>query len=184
VREVISLARQCGISQPGEVRTFHWLPGGGRGVAVKSVERIKGADITFDEITIGKEGWTDFSASREGMRTGGFWANPSDKSTTRLRVYDFRGERIRVRIGDGITTELSDKIIPLIEAKRVRFPSADGALDFQRGEMEEMLGLKPSGLSKQAGGKLWLHCVDRLNALQFHFEKGEVILEQVIYINI
>ncbi len=151
---------------------------------MKSVERIKGADITFEEITIGKEGWTDLEVSREAKRIGGFCANASDKFTTHLRVYNFRGERIRVRIGDGITTELFDKVIPLIAAKKVRFPSGERALDFQRREMEDMLGLKPSGLAKQADGKLWLHCVDQLNALQFRFEKGEAILEHVIYINI
>ena len=133
---------------------------------------------------IGKEGWTLLEASREAKRIGGFWANASDKFTTHLRIYNFRGERIRVRIGDGITTGLADKVIPLIAAKKVRFPPGESALDFQRREMKNMLGLKPSGLAKQADGKLWLHFVDQLNALQFRFEKGEVFLEFVVYISI
>ena len=184
VNEVILLARQCGIIQPGEVRTFYWLPVGGRGVAVKSVEQINEADITYDEIIIGKDGWTDIGPSGEVKRVGRFWAKSSDKSSTHLRMYDFRGERIRVRIGDGITTELADKVIPLIAAKKVRFPPEEGALDFQRREMKEMMGLKPSGLSKEFNGELWLHFADRWNTLQFRFEKGEVILEQVINISV
>lgn len=182
VSEVISLARQCGISQPAEVRTFYFLPAGGRGVEVKSMERINGADVAFDELRIRKGGWTDIEASGNVKRVGGFWAEPSGKFTRHFRVQDFRGERIRVDIGAGITDELADKVIALIAAKKVRFPSNDRALDFQRRELEEMVGLKPSGLSKQDDGKLWLHFVGRLDALEFRFEKGQVILEQVIRI--
>jgi len=184
VTEVVSLARECGISEPEEVRTFYWLPGGGKGVTVKSVERTNAADITFDEIEIGKSGWTGFGASGTVKRVGGFWAEASGKFTRHFRVYDFRGERIRVNIREGITTDLADKVIPIIEAKKYRFSSNDGALQFERPEMEKMVGAKPSGLSKQQNGELWLHVEDQLNALQFRFEKGEVILVGVIHINI
>ena len=180
VKEVISLAQQCGISRPAEIRTFHYIPGGGRGVAVKSVERVKGSDITFDNIAIGKLGWTDFEAPKKN-RLGKFWANPSEKYTTHLRVCDFRGEKIRVNLDTGVTAELCDKVISLIAEGKVRLPS-NQSLAFERSEMKEMLRLKPSGLSRQENGRLWLHFTDRLDALQFRIEKGEIIPESVIQI--
>jgi hypothetical protein len=147
VKDVLSLARQCGINQPTEVRTVHILPSGGKDVLVKSVELFKGADITFDEISITKSGWTHSEPGKEAKQIGNFWAEPSDKSTTHLRVYDFRGEKIRVGIGTGITTELADKIIPLIAAKKVTY-SDNKSIDYERDEMERMIDSKPSGISK------------------------------------
>lgn len=181
VKDVISLARQCGIDQPSEVRTFHYLPTSTRGIDVKSVEVVKGADVTFDTLVINNTGWINSEPDKDSKRIGKFWASPSNKYTTHLRVYDFRKEKIRVEIGPRITTELADKIVPLIAAKKVRYPDS-ASFDPWRKEIKQMLELKLSGLSKQQDGKLWLHFEGQLDALQFRFEDSEVILEQVIHI--
>jgi hypothetical protein len=182
MKQVLLLAKRCGVSEPGEVSTFDYLPGGGMGVQVKSVERVQGRDIAVDEMTIGRLGWTDLTPGKDAQRVGKFWAGPSDKFTRHLRVYEFRGKRIRVIIGDGVSTELADKIIPLIAAKKVRFGTKNDGFRIDSRDMEEMIGLKPRGLSKQHDGALWLHFEDTMDALQFRFEKGEVIAEQVIHI--
>jgi len=184
ITEVISLARACGISEPREVQTFSRLPGVARGVSVKSVERTNGVDITFDQIVIGKSGWTDSEPSQTAKRVGSFWAEASNNYTRHLRVYNFRGERIRVDLGDGITTDIADRIIPLIAAKKFRFFSKNGALQFDQSEMEKFAKMKPSGLSKQEDGDVWLHFEGQLDGLQFRFEKGEIILIRVVYINV
>jgi hypothetical protein len=189
VKDVLSLAKQCGISQPAEIETFHYLPSTERGISVKSIDSIKGVDITFDTITIQNTAWRYSEPGKNEKRVGTFWATPSDKYTTHLRVYDFRGEKIRINIGTGITTEMADKIIPLIAAKKVRYSDNSGFIYF-RDEMKRILDLKPSGIAKPLGGsskqdgELWLYFGGQLDALQFRFEKGEVILEQVIHINV
>lgn len=182
IKDVLALAKQCGISQPGEVSTFQWLSGGGYGVEVKSVELVKGRDITFDKIVMGKTGWTDIGLDDHVKRVGKFWATPSQKYPTHLRMYDFRGEQIRIYIDKGITTELADKIIPLIAAKKVRFPDETGVFFFR--DMKEMINSKPSGLTKESDGKLLLHFERDLDVLQFRFENNEIVLEDVIHINI
>ena len=72
VKDVVSLARQCGIDQPAEVSTFHYRPIGGKGISVKSVERVKGVDITIDEISIEKIGWTEFERDKNCQKGGKF----------------------------------------------------------------------------------------------------------------
>src|SRR5215467_4993914 len=42
IQEVLSLAKAGGIAKPQEIGTFYYLVSGGRGVLVKSVERVKG----------------------------------------------------------------------------------------------------------------------------------------------
>jgi hypothetical protein len=181
VKDVVSLARQCGISEPGEIRTFHYLPTTHRGISVKSVELVQGSDITFDEIHIGNIKWTKSVPDENTKRVADFCATPSEKYTTHLRVYDFRGEQIRVQIWAGITPELADKIIPLIAAKKVRFPDNKGLIN-SNNEMKMMIDLKPSGISKNDDGGLWLHVSGLLNVVKFRFDNGEIVLEQVIHI--
>lgn len=179
--DVISLGIQCGITNPAEVRTFYWLPGGGKGIEVKSVERVSDRNVYVDEMTLGRDGWTYIGPNEGVKRVGEFWGSPSDKFTRHLRVYEFRGERIRVDIG-GFSPEVANKVIGLIAANKVRFESKDEVLQFNRREMEEMAKSKPTRLSRQEDGKLWLHVEGTWSVLQFRFEKGEVIAEQVVHI--
>ena len=182
--QVLMLAEQCGIAEPGEVSTMYFLPGGGRGIHVKSVDRTSGRDIAVDELMIGKVGWTDMIPAKDAKWVGKLWAGPSYKYTRHLRVYDFRGERIRVEISGGVSADVADKAIPLIAARKVRFPPKEGAFDNQRREMEKMLAAKPTALSKQDDGTLWLRVEGTMDALQMRFEKGEVVLEHVITIHV
>ncbi len=80
-------------------------------------------------------------------RVGEFWAKPSDKFTTHLRVCDFRGEKIRVQIVDGISTKLADKVIALVAARKVRFGSKPGDLNVFEDEMRKMLWRRGSHVS-------------------------------------
>lgn len=182
--QALVLAKECGISEPGEVSTMYFIPGGGKGIHVKSTERISGRDIAVDELTIGKAGWTEMTPGKDAKRVGKLWAVPSDKYTRHLRVYDFRGERIRVQMSGGISAELADKVMALIAARQVRFRAKDGVWNFDQEEMEKMLAAKPTALTKQGDGAFWLHVEGTLNALQMRYEKGEVVLEHVILINV
>jgi hypothetical protein len=181
VKDVLSVAQQCGVSEPAEIRTFHYLPGTRRGISVKSVERVKGVDITFDEIYLKKTDWGYSMPDEKAKKAGQFWAAPADKYTTHLRAYDFRKEKIRVRIYDEAMSELADKIIPLIAAKKVRYPDSKGPFDSHK-DLKAMLELKPRGIFKREDGKFWLQFESLLSDLQFRFENGEVILEQVVFI--
>ena len=184
VGEVVSLARECGINEPGEVETFNWLPAGGKGVSVKSVERFKGADITYDEITIAKTGWSEIGVGGKSKRVGAFWADPSDKFSAHLRLYAFRGDQIRVGIGDGITVELADQVISALAARKFRFPAESSFSDYMRQKMLEMTGRIPIAFSKWVDGTLLIHVEGTRHVLQFRFEHGELLLDQVIHIEV
>src|SRR5580704_8571859 len=54
VHQVLELAKICGIKEPGEINTFHFRPIGGRGIDIKSVERISGRDTYFETLMIQK----------------------------------------------------------------------------------------------------------------------------------
>jgi len=181
VKDVLLLARQCGIDQPAEVRTFHFLPGSDHGIEVKSIAETNGLDVAFDTIRIRDIDWGFSESNKTSMRAGKFWAVPAAKDTTHLRLYDFGKEKIGVQLF-GITPELADKIIPLIAAKKVRYPESKGPYDHDSDRLKKILDSKPRGLSRERDGKLGLYFENQLNILQFRFEKGEVILEKVLFV--
>ncbi len=180
VSDVLSLARQCGIRKPAEVRTFHYIIQGGAGVTVKGVERIQGANITFDAITIRNTGWSEDTLSGEAKRVGSFWAEPDQLYITHIRLHTFRGEKIRVELEDDTPAEFADQVISAMAARKYRFPDEKRAFDFVRQEMEELVQLKPNGLSKWVDGKAVLHFQGIPTELTFRFEHGEVIFESII----
>src|SRR5688572_2300455 len=75
IKQVLELAKANGIEAPAEVSTFHYLPVGGKGISVKSVDRIDGRNTSFDTVTISKKGWDQLKPAKNSKRVGKFWAN-------------------------------------------------------------------------------------------------------------
>jgi hypothetical protein len=171
LNQVLALAKECGITNPAEVRTFHYLPAGGIGISVQSADRIEGRNTYFDTLTIRKSGWTE-KPTRIAKSVGEFWQQ-GEKSTTHLRSYPFKGDTIRLSIGEGIDLAFADQVMSLLAEKKLRFKSESVRHDF------EALGeFKPGSIGSD-GDKQYRIFLAGLRYVVFTVENGEVLVSQV-----
>ena len=142
VRQVVALAKKCGIADVGEVSTFHYLPVGGKGISVKSTERVDGRNVSYDRVEVHKTGWNSSTASSNKVkRDGNFWCNVGGKYTTLFRSYEFKTRTIKIQIGKGVDIALDDQIIGLFVQNKVQVDN-----DFNRRQFDELWITKPEGL--------------------------------------
>jgi len=181
VKQVLELAKKCGINHPSEVRTFHYLPTSGRGISVKSLEKVDGRNTSFDMVTISKKGWDQGEAETNSIRVGNFWAEKDAKYSTLLRRYEFKKAAIQISIGKGVDLAFADKVIPLIDGKKVLFDN-----DSNREQFEELKDSKPVAISKSySGGGYELRFNEpSMRAIMFDVKNGQVVITGVAHINI
>lgn len=181
VKQVLELAKKCGIARPSEVGTFHYLPTGGRGISVKSVELVDERNTSFDTVIISKKGWHQFTSETNSIQLDSFWAAADAKYSTLLRSYEFRKTTIQVSIGKGIEVALADKVIPLIDAKKARFEN-----DWARRQVEELKDSKPVAIYKSYSGNGYELRFNEpsMRAIMFDLKDGRVVITGVAIINI
>jgi len=181
VKQVLQLAKACGIRNPSEVRTFHWLPTFDRGISVKSTERVDGRNTSFDTVTISKNGWDQRQPEKSAKRAGDFWADADSKYSTLLRQFEFKKTTIQVSIGKGIDVVFTDKVIPLIDAKKIRFES-----DWVRQEFEELKDSKPVAIYRSWSDKGYELRFNEpsMRAIMFDVKDGQVVVTGIAHINI
>jgi len=121
INQVLMLARQSGIEDAAEVETFNYLPGGGRGISVKSKDHVDGRNIFYDTLLLSKNGWDGLEPDKTTKRLGNFCVRELGKYTTHLLTYEVKKNTIRIVIGEGVDIAFADKVIPLIASKKVRF---------------------------------------------------------------
>ena len=181
VKQVLELAKACGLDTPSEVRTFHYLPSVTKGISVKSVERVDGRNSSFDTVTVCKLGWEGRDPDKSAKRVGDFWADSEAKYSTLLRRYEFKKTPIQISIGKGIDVALADRVIPLIDAKKVRFES-----DWVRQEFEELKDSKPVAIYRSYSDKGYELRFNEpsMRAIMFDVKDGRVVVTGVAHINI
>ena len=143
VKQVLEVARLCGVDAPSEISTYHYIPAGGKGISVKSVDRVDARNTSFDTIIISKMGW-DYRKPEKGItRVGDFWAYPREKYSTLLRRFELKNGIIQIQIGDDVNIAFADKVIPLIDRGNIRFVN-----DWIRQDFKELKDLKPVSILK------------------------------------
>lgn len=177
LKQVVALAKQCGMVDVAEVSTFHYVPGGGRGISVKSTERVDGRNTSFDTVTIHKSGSDSPSPSKDGViRDGNFWGDKDSKHTTVLRSYEFNKQAVKIEIGLGVDIAFADKVIPLIGAN-------EGLIHKEsvRRQFEALANSKPQAIYKGDfdGYELRFGEAPSQRSLKFRFENGQVIITGV-----
>jgi len=181
VKQVLQLAKACGIDTPAEVRTFHFLPTGDRGISVESVRQVDGRNTSFETVIIYKLGWAQDQPDKKSMRVGNFWAEADAKHSTLLRSYEFKKATIQVSIGKGIDLAFADKVIPLIDAKKVRFENGSVLQAIER------LGdSKPVSLYRSNFGASYQLQFNEpsMRAIMFDVKDGQVVVTGVATIHI
>jgi hypothetical protein len=176
LKQVLSLANQSGIQDATEVETFNYLPGGGRGISVKSKERVDGRNISYDTILVEKGGWRDGVPDKTAKHLGDFYIQ-YPKSTTLLRTYEIYKHTVRIVMDEGIPATLADQVMSAIVSKRVRFED-DGA----RRSFSTLEKIIPEAIYKSESNKGQYEIrlsEPAMHILMFNLDKGEVVITGV-----
>jgi hypothetical protein len=176
VKQVLELARKCGMADPAEVSTQFYPPGGPR-ITVKSAERIDGRSTRFDTLFI-QDGndWEGITPDETIKQVGKFWAVASPKSTTHLRRYEFKGDTLQVSLGNNITAVEADKIIALFLSHTFIF--TDGTVC----EGDKLLkNFKPASLFKNGSSGEYEMYVNNPGSVyvQFIFPNQQIIITSI-----
>lgn len=174
LRQVLSLARQVGITNVGEVSTGYSLPTATRHVFVKSRERVNGRNIRHELVTIEKSGWGREDMPKQALRSGSFWVEPSSSYTVLERTYEIGGTRRRITVQEK-DIPVADIAIPLIAAKKVRINDSFGSSRFETISLLQPARLRKSNHTE--GYELWLNGSQEI--IHFRIENGEVVITTV-----
>jgi hypothetical protein len=180
LNQIVLLARQSGISNVAKVRTFHYLPVGGRGISAESKRRIEGRNTSYETLWVHRSGWGGAVPEPGAKRVGSFWAIGS-KHSTLTRTYEINGDTNQITIGAGIEIKFADKVISLLASKKVRFEN-----DWPHGLFAELQNSCPYEIRKDHNGKayeLW-YSRPALRSVTFKLGKNEVIVLSVAVISI
>ena len=182
VRQVVSLAHQCGMSEVGEVETFRYLPGPELGIQVKSPKRVTGRNTSRDSLYVNRLGWYDSEPDPKAKRLGPFWVPDPHKTTTLWRAFEIDKKTVQVVIDPGMDLAVADKIMELLAARKLRFED-----DARRKEFAGMIVSNPEWLTQpEMGGDRYEIRFNepRLWELQFKVENDALLVTGIRHINI
>ena len=112
-KEVIALARECGIGEVLRISTYNMFPTPFRGITVRGVEQVKGREVSCQVLNVSYLKWLEPGArlQKGQVRRGDFWAGkPRAHKQTILRT---GGEEYRVGSLGGMTAEECETILGL-----------------------------------------------------------------------
>jgi hypothetical protein len=118
--QVINLAKQNGLTNANEVGVFHFIPGGGKGITVKSAELHEGRNTRFDTVYIYKAGWSGMETNSKSMVNGKFWSDKDGNISTLLRDYkSTNGAIFQVAIGKDVDFAIADKLVDYYHSNKL-----------------------------------------------------------------
>jgi len=168
IATVLQLAKQCGIAEPGEIQSYHALPGSHRSVNVVSVERVNGRQITYDLVNVGCAKWGGQEwMGKNPKQLGKFWVSSSHFYTVKCTTFNIDGRTVRVSLDEGIPLTLADKIIDAFTHRRIE---DDFAYKFT---LEHTDVSSPSQLKYQKGKNEYeIHFLQQ--SISFVFQLNEI----------
>lgn len=114
IAQVTELAKQFGLTNAAAVATFYFLPGGGRGITIESVESHVGRNTRFDIVWVYELGWSGMLTNADTKFVGKFWADERGKISKLLREYkSTSGELFQVSIEQGVDVAMADTVVDL-----------------------------------------------------------------------
>lgn len=110
-KNVIALARKCGMKRVTEISTFMLHPSPLRGITVKGVEQIKGRKVSTQFLRVQFEDWcpSEQKPKKDDVEIDKFWASkPFTRESTILKV----GEKeYRISSIHGLTPDECDHLL-------------------------------------------------------------------------
>jgi len=114
IKQVLVLAKQCGITNPGVISDFYFLPGARKeGVKIQSLLRIDGRNTRYETLHIHKTGWSYEERPASAKHVGNFWVGADEHVwKTLLRSYQWTNQQpFQVEIRNDVPISVADKLI-------------------------------------------------------------------------
>ena len=128
-KEVIALARECGIGKVSRISSYNMFPTPFRGITVRGIEQIRGREVSCQVLDVNCLKWLEPGArSLKGqVQRGDFWAGkPRARKRTILRT---GGEEYRVGSLGGMTVEKCETLLGFfLNGKYESGPSVNGRM--------------------------------------------------------
>ena len=110
-KEVITLAKKCGMEEVSKISTHNMYPSPFRGIRVQGPEQVKGREVSYQVLGISHSEWLQPGAKpgKGQIKLGNFWAGkPYTRKQTLLKVGK---KEYRVGVIRGMTAEECEKIL-------------------------------------------------------------------------
>jgi hypothetical protein len=124
LRQVVELAHECGISHVGQIASQSVLPNGGFSFNVKSVETVRGRNVSYLSLCVNHRKWIRPRDASEVRSVGSFWSSPESVTKEELTTFPFRGRTIRVRLAPEVDLATADNIVKAIASRSIRYRDA------------------------------------------------------------
>ena len=143
-KEVITLAKKCGMEVVSRISTHNMYPSPFRGIRVQGPEQVKGREVSYQVLSMSHSKWLEPGAKpgKGQITLGNFWAG---KPYTRKQIILKVGKK-EYRVGSirNMTAEECEKILGKLLKGNYRHASA------VEGRMLEQVGWdKPSSFSRR-----------------------------------
>ncbi len=178
-REVIDLARECGIENVSRISTYNMFPTPFRGILVHEVEQVEGREVSSRVLNVSYLEWQEPEArpQKGQVRRGDFWAGkPRLRKKTILRV---AGGECRVESLGGMTAGECEKVLKCFhDGKYELGPLVKGRA------LSEVDWSRPTTFSRRGGSVLvgFLHKArgSGFFDLQVRMAGKKLVIEQVL----
>ena len=113
-KEVIALAKKCGLKEVSKISTHNMYPSPFRGIQLQGPENIKGREVSYQSLSMSHGEWLEPGAKpRKGqIKMGKFWAG---KPYTRKKIILKVGKKeFRTGSINGMTPEQCETILGLL----------------------------------------------------------------------
>ena len=143
-KEVIALAKKCGIESVSRISTHNMYPSPFRGLLVQGIEQTKGREVSYQVLGMSYSKWLDPAAKpgKGDIRMGNFWAGkPYVRKQTTLKVGK---EEYRVGSIRDMTAEECEKILGMLLKGEYELGSA-----VNKKTIDQVGWEKPSSFSKR-----------------------------------
>jgi hypothetical protein len=125
LREIVDLAHECGVSEVEEVYSYNIHPSPSFGFGVKSVETVRGREVSFIVVLVDHKKWVRPRNARQVERSiGNLWVESGSVRTNVLTTFALAGGTVRVRLSPGLDLATADRIVELLAAGRISYKDA------------------------------------------------------------
>jgi hypothetical protein len=143
-KEVIALAKKCGMKEVSKISTHNMYPSPFRGIRLRGPEQIKGREVSYQGLSMSHGEWLEPGAKpgKGQVKMGKFWAGKpytSKKTILKVGKNEYRVGSIR-----GMTAEECEAILGLfMKGEYQHGPAVNGKM------LDQVDWAKPSRFSKR-----------------------------------
>jgi len=143
-KEVIALAKKCGMEEVSKISTHNMYPSPFRGIRVQGPEQIKDREVSYQVLGMSHGDWLQPGAKpgKEQIKQGNFWAGkPYTRKKTILKVGK---KEFQVGSINGMTPEQCETILGLLLSGKYELGPA-----VNKKTIDQVGWTKPSNFSRR-----------------------------------